>query len=176
MMTHKFLAKGGRGPLSGFVWPVPQGAGPGAWVEVEGPLAVCARGVHVCRAHDLAHWIHDELWETEADGDRLVGVDSLVVQRARLVRRIDAWSGEGAHAFAQACVDHAVANTGPQEPTEVRELLGDARSMVEGRHVAIAAFTAALAVSRAATPPGGEHAYRAERAWQSAWIVDHLLA
>ncbi len=175
MMTHKFLAKSGVGPISGFAWPVPVGAAPGAWVEVEGAVAPCTRGVHVCRVPDLAHWIHDELWAVEVDGAFAEGVDCLVVARARLVRKVDAWSGEGSLAFARGCVEHAAARTDPRVPTEVRELLEDARSMIQDGYVAIAAFTAALAVSRMAERPHGEAAYRAEREWQSAWIADHLL-
>src|SRR5258708_6519958 len=105
MMTHKFLAKGALGPLSGFAWPVPQGGAAGAWVEAVGPLALCARGVHVCRTSDLAHWIHDELWEVEADGDRIEGLDCVVVRRARLVRRIDDWGAAGGRRFADASVE-----------------------------------------------------------------------
>jgi hypothetical protein len=176
MMAHKFLAKGGHGPITGFAWPVPQGEAPGAWVAVEGRLAQCARGVHVCRLRDLAHWIHEELWEIEADGEPTEGLDCVVVQRGRLVRRVDAWSDEGRKAFARACIDHAVASTGPQPPAEIRDLLGDAGSMNEGGYVAIAAFTSALAVSRMARPTSGERAYREERAWQSAWIAERLLA
>jgi hypothetical protein len=83
------LAKGALGPLSGFAWPMPQGGLPGPWVEVTGPLAPCARGVHVCRSVNLAHWIHDELWEyLGVSGDRLVKVlgDLEVIARTRMIR------------------------------------------------------------------------------------------
>src|SRR5690348_431080 len=107
MSTYKFLAKGAVGPQSGFKWPEPQAPAFGAWVDADGPLELCVRGAHVCRALDLAYWLHDELWETEVDGEQIEGVDCLVVRRARLVRRIDAWHQGGAARFAQACAEHA---------------------------------------------------------------------
>jgi hypothetical protein len=172
MMMHKFLATGARGPLSGFAWPAPGPSAPGAWVEVEGPLSPCMRGVHACRPFDLAHWIHDELWELEVGGEQTVGVDCIVVQRARLVRRILAW-GEQAQRFAEACVDHAAAQVEPAYFGIVSGLLGDARSMATSGYVPVSAFTAALAVSR--VPGAASAAYRQERAWQSAWIASELL-
>ena len=177
MMTHKFLAKGALGPLSGFAWPVPDSGGaPGAWVEAVGPLALCARGVHVCRPVDLAHWIHDDLWEVEAEGDSMDGIDCVVVRRARLVRRVAEWSADGARRFALACVERAAAQAGAAPDDGVRGLLDDARVMSTNGYIALAAFTAAVAVSRVGAGGTVEAAYRHERAWQSAWIADQLLA
>jgi hypothetical protein len=176
MMMHKFLATGALGPLSGFAWPVPAAGAPGAWVEVDGPLELCARGVHVCRTFDLAHWIHDELWEVETAGDPIDGLDCIVVRRARLVRRIDAWSGPGARRFADACVEHAAARAGPAPADGVRDLLDDARFMATRGYVALAAFTVAVAVSRLGAEAGPDGAYRQERTWQSAFIAHHVLA
>jgi hypothetical protein len=175
MMTHKFLAKGAVGPLSGFAWPVPDHGAPGAWVEAAGPLAVCARGLHVCRPFDLAHWLHDELWEVEAEGGSIDGVDCIVVPRARLVRRVDAWSGAGGRGFASACVERAASQAGTDPTGEVRDLLDDARFMAKSGYVALAAFTAAVAVSRSADETSADGVYRRERAWQSAWIAEQIL-
>jgi hypothetical protein len=175
MMTHKFLAKGAVGPLSGFAWPVPGHGGPGAWVEATGPLAVCARGLHVCHPFDLAHWLHDELWEVEADGDPIDGLDCIVVPRARLVRRVDAWSGAGGQSFAGACVERAASQAGTDPTGEVSALLDDARFMARSGYVALAAFTAAVAVSRSADEASADGVYRRERTWQSAWIAEQML-
>src|SRR5207237_363719 len=82
-------------------------AWPPTWIEAEGPLAPCVRGIHVCRPEDLEHWIHEELWEVEVDGEQTNGLDCLVVRRARLARRIDAWSDRGAERFAEASIAHA---------------------------------------------------------------------
>ena len=175
-MKHKFLARGAVGPISRFSWPTPSlDAGrPGAWVEVEGSLVPCAHGIHVCRPGDLAHWICDELWEVEVAGEAVDGLDCLIVARARLVRRVDAWSERGGGSFADACVEHAAEQTrgGPGEA--VRELVDDARWMAKNGYVALGAFTAAVAVSRL-SPGEVEDAFRRERAWQSAWIADGLL-
>jgi hypothetical protein len=159
MIAYKFLAAGAIGPLSRFAWPAP-----GEWVEASGPLVACKVGVHVCRPHELAHWIHDELWELETAGDELAGIDCLVVRRARLVRRIDAWNDGGAVRFAVACVAHARDLAGG-------ELVTDAGGALEAGFVAVAAFTAALAIAK-----GDEAAYARERAWQSAWIATEVIS
>jgi len=174
MKAHKFLATGARGPLSGFAWPTPRGDSKGTWVEAEGALLQCSRGVHVCRPLDLAHWIHDELWEVETSGDEVDGLDCIVVRRARLVRRMDAWGVNGRQRFASACVEHAAAQVTETVADGVRQLLDDARFMATNGYVTISAYTAALAVGRIVSQEPS--AYRREREWQSAWIASELLA
>jgi len=176
MATYKFLARGALGPISGFAWPVPTRAAPGTWVQVEGTLAACARGVHVCRTVHLAHWLHDELWEIETGGDRIEALDCLVVRRARLTRRIDAWSEGGATRFVNASIHHASTIAGSDADDVVRGLLTDAELAVTTGYPAVAAFTAALVVAKLAGPTEEEGAYRAERAWQAAWIERELIA
>jgi hypothetical protein len=178
--AYKFLAKDGTGPLSGFKWPGPQDAAPGTWVEAEGPLVLCHRGVHVCRPVDLPYWLHDELWETEVEGDDLDGIDCLVVRRARLVRRIDGWHLGGAARFAEACVEHAtrqVDATVESAGTAARGCLEDAAQSARSGYPAFAAFAAAFAVARSSGGPAGDEAsYRRERAWQADWLTRALLA
>jgi hypothetical protein len=173
MIRRKFLAAEGRGPFSGHAWPLPMGDAPGEWVAVEGALAQCTRGVHVCRDVDLAHWIHDELWEVEVEGDALEGIDCLIVPRARLVRRTDAWA-DGSRRFAQACIEHAASEVGPLATGSLFELLEDGRSMLANGYVALTAYTAAVAVGRRTMddPTAG---FRRERAWQSGWITEHVV-
>ncbi|SRR6266545_2139437 len=174
MKTYKFLAKGARGPMSGFKWPEPEGAAPGAWVEVEGPLALCVRGAHVCRSFDLSHWLHEELWEIEVDGDQIEGIDCLVARRARLVRRIDAWHQGGATRFAEICLDHAaeLAERAPDSArAAVREYLDDAAFSAQSGFPAFTAFAAAFAVAKLGDPSDEEKAYRCERVWQADWIA-----
>ena len=172
MILRKFLAPQGRGPFSGRPWPLPAGNAPGEWVAVEGALAPCARGVHVCRDEDLAHWIHDELWEVEVEGEAIEGVDCIIVPRARLLRRMDSWA-EGSLRFARACVEHAGAEVGPRATGSLGELLEDGRSMLADGFVAMTAYTAAVAVGRL-TMDDPATGFRRERAWQSAWIAQHI--
>ena len=172
--AYKFLANGARGPLSGFTWPTPSGGGPGVWVEEQRPLELCARGLHVCRTIDLAHWIHEELWELEADGDPIEGLDCLVFRRARLLRRIDAWQ-EGAAKFNAASIEHARSSAGSSSHDTVRGLLADAQWAAGEGLVAVSAYAAALAVATWAGPSGRERAYRAERAWQAGWIAREVI-
>ena len=169
--TYKFLASGAKGPFSGFAWPVA-----GAWVEVEGALATCLRGVHVCRPMDLAHWIHEELWELETDGEALPGIDCVVVRRARLLRRVEAWNQAGAQRFVAACIERAAERTLARANETVRGLIDDARDAAEAGYVAVGAFSTALAVARSGPAAEAERAYRVERAWQAAWIESELIS
>lgn len=175
MKAYKFLAAGAVGPFSGFVWPPPSSDAK-AWVEVEGRLATCERGVHVCRPEDLVHWIHDELWEVEFDGETQSGVDSLVTRRARLVQRVDAWSEGGSRRFVVACGEHANSVAGATTNEVVRGFLDDAEICAGEGFVALGALCAALAVANLAPAAEREPAYREERAWQAAWIARELLA
>ena len=178
--AYKFLTKSGTGPLSNFKWPRPEADAPGAWVEAEGPLELCQNGVHVCRPLDLSYWLHDELWETEVEGDQLDGIDCLVVRRARLVRRIDVWHLGGAARFAEACVEHAtrlVDAAAERAGDAPRGYLEDAALSARSGYPAFAAFAAAFAVARASdAPAGNEASYRSERAWQADWLTRTLLA
>jgi hypothetical protein len=174
MNTYKFLAKGALAPLSGFLWPSPGPGTPGAWVETKGPLELCVNGTHVCRAGELAHWLHDELWEVEVDGEQIEGIDCLVARRARLIRRVDAWHDGGAARFAAACAEHATEladRARPAESVGVRGFLDDARDAARGGFVAVSAYSSALAVARLGAPAERDGLYRKERVWQSGWIA-----
>jgi hypothetical protein len=175
-VTHyafKFLARGAIGAVSEFAWPRS-----GEWVEAEGPLQLCASGVHVCRAADLAHWLHEELWVIEVGGELIEGVDCLIAARGRLVRQVDAWTGGGAARFAQAAHDHAAqlvaAQPGADQP-RLQGFLADATAHMPGGATALSAFCSAMTI---AWLHGGDHfddaGYRQERAWQSAFLAQDL--
>ena len=159
--AFKFLGAGAVGTLTGFTWPTP-----GVWVDVHGPLDPCRNGIHVCRPHELAHWLHDELWELEVEGEEVEAVDCFVVRRARLVRRVAGWDPAGTERFATACIERAA-------PAAAADILADARDAARAGFPAVAAYAAALAVARATGDL--EATYAAERAWQSAWIARELL-
>ena len=179
MKTYKFLAAGAIGAFSGFKWPEPRGDAPAAWVEAEGPLALCARGAHLCRPSDLAHWLHDELWETEAGGEQVEGLDCLLAQRARLVRRIDGWQQGGAARFTEACMQHAAELVQAADANlrdAARVYLDDGRLAANSGLPAVSAYCAAVAVACTNDPPDREAAFRRERSWQAGWIARVLIA
>lgn len=172
-LAFKFLAKGARGPISGFSWPAP-----GEWVTEAQPLQLCARGVHACGAHELAHWLHDELWIVELEGTCIPGYDCTIAERARLVQRIDTWEAGGAARFARAARDHAaqLAATAPEALRRQLEVyVGDASAHLPSGATALSAFCSAMTVARLR---GVDHfddeAYREERLWQSRFIADDL--
>jgi hypothetical protein len=167
--AYKFLASGARGPISGFAWPTPRGGAPGEWVEAEGALTMCDRGAHLCRPVDLSYWIHDELWEVETEGESIAGIDCLIARRARLVRRIEAWDGDGAARFGEAAAKHAADQVGQAPPdlrVTVEGYVEDAFESVRHGYVASCAYSAAIAVAKL-DPPHAEARFRHERTWQA---------
>jgi hypothetical protein len=128
----------------------------------------------VCRPHELAHWLHEELWELETQGDELEGVDCLVVRCARLVRRIDAWHLGGATQFGEACAQHAKELAGRstrESAAQAEPLIEDAFLSVRAGFVAVGANASALAVCKLSDPAQEYAAYQRERVWQSEWIA-----
>jgi hypothetical protein len=167
----KFLARDAIAPITRVAWSA------GAWVEAEGPLAACESGVHVLRAQDLAHWVHEELWRVEGDGEELEGVDCVVVRRARLVDRVAAWEGEGGERFAAACLDRVTAALGAAEGEDRTMLEHHRRAVaahVQRKNRAMAAYVSAMGLAKAHGEGTIEARFRDERAWQSAWLVREL--
>lgn len=178
LYQFKFLARGAVGTVSEFVWPQPVGSQPGEWVEAGGPLQLCARGVHVCRAGELAHWLHEELWVVEIDGELIESMDCVLAARGRLLRQVDGWTSGGAARFALAALDHAAqlaaASPAADQP-RLQQMLADAAWHLPHGATALSAFCSAMTV---AWLHGGDHfddgGYRQERAWQSAFIAEDL--
>ena len=95
MILVKFLGRGRVALYTGYEWPLDE------WVDADGPLDLCANGPHACRDVNLAGWIDDELWLIELDGDQETHADVVVAQRARLVRRVDAWDEQAMREFTE---------------------------------------------------------------------------
>jgi hypothetical protein len=162
VLAYKFLHRGRVGIFSGFAWPV------GDWVSVDGPLLPTRSGIHACRLEHLPHWLDDELWVAELEGEVLEELRMLVAKRGRLVERLVAWNAVAAGEFTRACVarDHA-------QP----ELSADAAEWAEHPDgpvsaVYIVAHAAGVAAEKAGRPY--EEGFSAERAWQADWLDRRL--
>lgn len=106
MLAYKVL-HGGSSMFSGFRWPLPDGAQPGAWVTASGPLALCGNGIHASTIGQLPQWLGDEIWEIELDGEIVEEEPALVAERARLLRRVSEWDEDARRGFAQDCAARA---------------------------------------------------------------------
>ena len=204
MIAYKFLAVGAVGPFSAMRWPRPTGDAPGDWVRSGAVASMCRRGVHACRVRDLPWWIAAELWRVELEGPLTVGEHKLAAPAGRLLGRVDAWTGDVAREYADACAwrarDRAVEAldrvgqdaaarrvercSGLQELLDVsRELAGTvpgARiSLTIAGDGAVRALTRAIATSayiaaHAAGRLDGPRGIVAEREWQARWLSDRL--
>ncbi|MBV8295360.1 MAG: hypothetical protein JO085_00865 [Acidimicrobiia bacterium] len=170
MRAYKFLRRDGTALLTGFRWPV------NAWVEADGPIAWCHNGIHACRIEDLPHWIGQELWAIELDGETLFGPDAVVARRGQLLARIDAWSGGVAQEFGESCARRA--NALASGAPSAAERAGDAAAAAASGAVAGCAYvTAAVAGEVASGRRSGplyQHYFLAERMRQSWWLQDRL--
>ena len=159
MTAWKFLGAARLGLYSGFSWPL------GEWVEVSPPLVPSRRGIHACRVGDLPHWIDDELWTIELDGEIVEAERTLVASRGRLAERVPQWNAAAMGEFARACVDRRRELPGLVEDAEYWDY--DPPS---------SAYMAAHAAGLETLRGGGEYwpVFHAERAWQAEWLAGRL--
>jgi hypothetical protein len=170
MRAYKFLRRDGTNLLTGFRWPV------GEWVEADGPLVWCANGIHACRVEDLPHWLGQELWLMELDGETLAVPDAIVGRRGRLAERIGAWSGGVAQEFADSCAQRAsaLASGAPSVAGRASDSVADAAiGWVSGAAYVAAAVAAEVATGRRAGPLY-QHHFLAERTRQAGWLRNRL--
>jgi hypothetical protein len=165
VIAYKFLRRDGTSVFTGFRWPLPREE-PGPWVDA--PVHPCRSGVHACRPADLPYWVGGSLYETELDGTIVEEQTKVVASRARLLRRIDAWNDELRDAYTRMCADraHELA-LGVSPPLPEWDMVVEP-SVAEGP--ALLGFVAA----RIAEERDGVRGYHAERARQTAWLVERL--
>ena len=170
MHAYKFLRYDGTTLFTGFRWPAEE------WVEAEGPLGWCENGIHACRIEDLPHWLGPELWVMELTGETVAAPDSVVARRARLLDRIDAWSGGVAREFADSCAQRAsaLATRAPSAAGRAADAVADAATgWVAGAAYVAAAVTAEVACG-ARTGTVYQRHFLAERSHQAQWLRDRL--
>ena len=154
MSTYlKFLRPGRMAThVDGFTWPEP-----GTWLEVEGDLVPCRNGLHVVTVAQFWSWTAEELWLVEVDD--AAGVidagDKVVVRRARLMSRVDAWDERSARLLACDFAERVLPIFEREHPgdTRPRSAIDTARGFAVGEATAselAAARDAARAAARAA--------------------------
>ncbi len=175
MRAYKFL-EGGRSPFTGWRWELPVGGAPAPWLAVDGPLGLCANGIHACAPRHLPLWVSDELWEMEIEGEVVETPVALVAARGRLVRQVEAWGTEARAAFSDDCAARSrqVAEGWPERGP----LLGAVVGSAAGARAAAAGYWSAVLAGQAASGsrsgPRYEQAFLAERAVQAQWLASRL--
>jgi hypothetical protein len=204
LIAYKFLSAGATGPFTGFRWPVPAVARPGAWVEAADGRS--DHGVHACRLDDLAFWQDVELWRAELAEPVVEGQRQVISARGRLLDRVSAWNEELARSFGEACAwrarDRSVEALRIPGCHEESELLARCRSLSElhiaskelssrkGLPAALAGYVAEaidfllagdspcstyISARAAVVASGGnESEFAAERQCQARWLAERL--
>jgi hypothetical protein len=160
----------------GLRWPLPEGDRPGEWLVAEGPLGLCANGIHASSVDQLPQWLGDELWEAELDGEVLRTEAALVAARARLVRHVDAWDKAARLAFCQDCGQRARELVA--EYPAGAEIVAEIGVFTEQGVVAEVGYWTALLAGEKATGrrSGADYdvAFARERAAQADWLRREL--
>jgi hypothetical protein len=165
VIAYKFLRTDGTSVFTGFSWPLPNG-GPGDWVDAE--VEPCRSGIHACRPEHLPLWAGQTLYEVELTGDVVEDRTKLIASRARLTRRVEAWDQGQRDSYTRMCADRAHELTREASPAIEQWEAAIEPSVREGP--ALLGFMAA----RIAEEIAGPEAYHAERARQTAWLVEQL--
>src|SRR5690554_6590006 len=140
----------------------------------------CRRGYHLCRdAADLLAWLGPTIWVAEAAGAVVAHRDKVVVERARLLRRLP-WDEQTAREFAADCAERALAvyeaacpgDDRPRRAVEVARAYARgeaARDELSARAAARAAASAAKDAAEAAARAAEDAAEAA--AWAAAGVA-----
>ncbi len=179
-VLFKVLAEDGRPHHGGKgAWPLPNGK-PGKWLKVDGDLVPCSNGLHLCRPGDLVSWLGPTVWLAEAGKERIEQADKVVVRRARLLSRCEAWNDRTARLFAADCAERVLTLFERERPDDSRprDAIAAARAFANDEIDAgarAAAGAAAWAAARAAAwDAAGAAAWAA--AWDAAWDAARAAA
>ena len=175
MTYYKCLKTGGKSAWGGTgTWHVPNGK-PGKWMpKIVGKLVPCECGYHICTADQLVYWLSDEIYEVECSGATINCDNKSVVQRARLIRKLDTWNERTARLFACDCAERALTHVAEPdrrsvEAIRVARLHANGKTSTEELRAAYAAAYAAARVAYAARA-----AHRAAEATERKWQADRL--
>lgn len=135
-------------------WPLPVDGHPGAWLSVRGLLKECHNGLHLCRRQDLIYWLGPVILEVETDSDVIICAHGVVVDRARLTRRVTTWTERTARLFAADCAESVLPLFESFLPDDDRPrvAIATARAFVDGNVTRkdLAAARAAAGATRTA--------------------------
>ena len=137
---------------------------PGEWREESGTEPCSPGMLHLCKdARQLLEWLHAEIWEAEYDDAKLVidHGDKLAVQRARTVRKIEAWNERTARIFACDCAESVLSLYEKEHPGDKRprQAIDTARRFADGKATKKELTAAWAAARNAAEDAAGDAAW-----------------
>jgi hypothetical protein len=146
-------------------WHLPAGDRPGQWMRRITNPVLCERGYHLCRGEYLLEWLGPALFIAEADGAIVDADTKIVVERARLVTRVETYTERTLRLFACDCADRALSRVDLQDPRS-RDAIATARAYAKGE------------ASGAQLAAAGDAAWAAAgtAAWAATWAATGTTA
>ncbi len=179
MILYKVLNKDGSARMGTGKWLLPSHGHPGKWMpQIEGIVAPCQNGYHLCRPDDLIEWLGPATYVAETRGEMVKSDNKIIVREARLIRRLQ-WSERMARLFAADCAEHVLSVFEKRYPTDARprKCIRVARRYAKGKATQqelAAARDAARAAAWAAAVAAAWTAGAAGAAWTAvaaAWAA-----
>ena len=171
-------------------WHKPKGKRPGNWMPFIADIEPCERGYHLCRVKDLIEWMPNEgiVWEVEYKGELIEEDDKVVVQQARLVRKICEWDFVKNALFIADCAEHVehIYAKHTNNDDNAKKLIQIQRDYANGvidhneysaawdAARAAASAAASAAARAAASAAASAAAMDAEKEWQTKKMCEYL--
>ena len=183
MKYYKFLTADNKGKFSeyDFTQYLPDRDKPGKWLrKIDNPV-LCEKGYHCFMPEHILEWIEAQLFEVEINGRHVHGDDKTVVQKMRLLRKVDVWNDKTARLFACYCARDGLPlfekdypnDNRPRVAIETAERYANGEATIEELNAAWAAALAAA--SDAAWAAASDAARAAARAAAMTKYTNHLL-
>ena len=123
------------------------------WTTQVSDPVLCERGWHACRWEDAVDHISAELWVVELDGRIIEGVNKVVGERLRIVRKVSTINDRTLRLFAADCAESVLHLFEERHPDDDRPRLAiqAARDYANGLIDSAASWAASLAAELAAS-------------------------
>ena len=145
----------------------------GEWITIEGPLAMCANGIHVTTIEHALEWLDERAHPVEIRGEHLVGDTKVCCREVFIHPAIPEWNERTRCLFAADCAERVLHLFEEAHPNDdrPRKAIEAARAFARGEILADAMFAA-----RDAARAARDAARSAESRWQTERLAEILEA
>ena len=154
---YKFLNARGVGRHSGKRLPI------GEWIRVDGPLKMCANGIHVTKLPTAIEWLDERCHVVDVRGEKIVSDEKICCREVYIHTALETWNDCTARLFAADCAERVLPLFERERPHDdrPRKAIEAARAFARGE-ITAAAWAAARDAAWDATWAA---------AWDAAWAA-----